>query len=339
MTARVKEARMNNAFRALGLACALAIASWGAAQAQTSGPSSGYPDRAIHWILPGAPGSPPDLAARIVSERLATALGQPVVVENHPGASGTIALAAVARSAADGYTFGILSLPQIVAPAVLARVPYDTERDLRPVAQLVWVSNVLVVRSGMPARSVAELVAAAKAKPGEFTFASVGNGSLPHLAGELFRERAGIDIRHIPFKSGPYATAAIMGGQVDLYFGAPSNFAAGIRSGKVRALATPAHSRLERFPEVPTIAEAGFEGFEMRDWFVMAAPAGVPGTIIDRMAAEVRKIIAAPEVSRRLTSLSMEPVPDSTPEKARALVHSELQRWTAFVRAAGIHAD
>jgi len=330
---------MKTGFRYLGLACVLTVAPWGSALAQPAGAPQAYPTHAIRWILPGAPGSPPDVAARIVGVPLALALGQPVIVDNRPGASGTIALAAVAKAAPDGYTFGMLSMPQAAAPALYPQLPYDTDRDLAPVAQLVWNLSLLVVRSGIPVRSVNELIAAAKAKPGQLTFASVGNGSLPHIAGELFRQRAGIDIRHIPFKSGPPAFAALMGDQVDMFISGASTVSTGILSGKLRALATVSPSRLAAFPEVPTMAEAGLKGIEMRDWFAMTAAASVPGNIIERMAAEIRKAIALSEVGARLRAIGMEPVLDSTPEQARALVRSELQRWAAVVREAGIRAD
>ncbi len=330
---------MKTVFLFLGLACVL-TAPWGSALAQPAGVPQAYPTHAVRWILPGAPGSPPDVAARIVSAPLALALGQPVIVDNRPGASGTIALATMAKAAPDGYTFGMLSVPQVVAPALYPQLPYDTVRDLAPIAQLVWNSSlVVVVRSSIPVRSVNELIAAAKAKPGQFTFASVGNGSLPHIAGEFLRLRAGIDIRHIPFKSGPPAFAALMGDQVDMFVSSASTVSAGLQSGKLRALATTSPSRLASYPEVPTMIEAGFPGIEMRDWFVVTAPQGVPGTIVERIAGEVRKTMALPEVSGRLAGIGMEPVLDSTPEQARALVRSELQRWATVVREAGIHAD
>jgi tripartite-type tricarboxylate transporter receptor subunit TctC len=330
---------MRTGFRYLVLACALTVAPWGSPLAQPPGAPQAYPARALHWILPGAPGSSPDVAARIVGAPLAVALGQPVIVDNRPGATGTIALATVAKAAPDGYTFGMISMPQAAAPVLYPQLPYDTDRDFAPVVQLVWNSSLLVVRSGIPARSVKELIAAARANPGQFTFASVGNGSLPHIAGELFRLRAGIDIRHIPFKSAQPAIAALMGDQADMVVLGAVTVSAGIQSGKLRALATVSPSRLAGYPDVPTMAEAGFKGFEMRDWFAMTAPAGVPGNILDRMAAEVRKAIALPEVGARLAAIGMEPVLDSTPEQARALVRSELQHWATVVREAGIHAD
>jgi tripartite-type tricarboxylate transporter receptor subunit TctC len=328
---------MVNRFRILGFACGLLLA--GATQAQSNGASAAYPTRPIHWILPGAPGSPPDVAARIVGEGLARELGQPVIVENRPGASGTIALAAVAKSAPDGYTLGMLSAPQMVAPSIFPALPYDTLHDFVPVTQFVQTRFLLAVRADSPVHTVAELVAAAKANPGRLTFASVGNGSVPHLAGELLRLRANIDMRHIPYKSGPFALTALLGGQVDMVFAPPSTLSVHTKSGKLRALATLAPSRLAEYPDVPTMAQAGFPGIEMGDWFSIAAPAGTPRDVVDRLSDAVRKVLASGGASERLASAGFAPVLDSGPDRFALVVQSELQRWATVVRAAGIHAD
>jgi tripartite-type tricarboxylate transporter receptor subunit TctC len=328
---------MVNRFRILGFACALLVA--GTAQAQSNGTLAAYPARAVHWILPGAPGSPPDVAARIVGEGLAKELGQPVIVENRPGASGTIALAAVAKSAPDGYTLGMFSVPQIVAPSVFPTLAYDTLHDFVPVTQFVQTRFLLAVRADSPIRTVAELIATAKANPGRLTFSSPGNGSVPHLAGELLRLRAKIDIRHIPYKSGPFAVTALLGGQVDMIFSTPSSLSAHLKSGKLRALATLTSSRLPEYPDVPTIAQTGFPDIEMGDWFSIAAPAGTPRSIVDRLSAAVREVLAQSETSERLTSAGFAPVLDSGPDRFALVVQSELQRWATVVREAGIHAD
>jgi tripartite-type tricarboxylate transporter receptor subunit TctC len=328
---------MMNGFRILGLACGLLVA--GAPQAQSNGAQAAYPAHPIHWILPGAPGSPPDVAARIVGEGLARELGQPVIVENHPGASGTIALAAAVKSAPDGYTLGMLSVPLVVAPSVFPALAYDTRRDVVPVTQFAQTRYLLAVRSDSQIHTVEELVSAAKANPGRLTFSSAGNGTVPHLAGELLRLRAGIDIRHIPYKSGPFALTALLGGQVDMLFSTPSSLSAHLKSGKLRALATPAPSRLPGYPEVPTTAEAGFPGIELSDWFSIAAPAGTPRGIVDRLSDAVRKVLASGGASERLTSAGFTPVLDSGPDRLAMLVQSELKRWATVVREAGIHAD
>ena len=327
---------MVNCFRILGFACAVLVGT--ATQAQSNG-AAAYPAHPIHWILPGAPGSPPDVAARIVGEGLARELGQPVIVENRPGASGTIALAAVAKSAPDGYTLGMLSVPLVVAPSVFPALAYDTERDVVPVTQFAQTRYLLAVRSDSQIHTVEELVAMAKANPGRLTFSSAGNGTVPHLAGELLRLRAGIDIRHIPYKSGPFALTALLGSQVDMLFSTPSSLSAHLKSGKLRALATPAPSRLPGYPEVPTTAEAGFPGIELSDWFGIATPAGTPRAVVDRLSAAVRKVLAQSETSERLTSAGFAPVLDSGPDRFALVVQSELQRWATVVREAGIHAD
>ena len=327
---------MVSRFRILGLACALTAA--GVAQAQSSG-AAVYPARPIHWILPGAPGSPPDVAARIVGERLAAELGQPVIVENRPGASGTIALAAVAKSAPDGYTLGMLTVPQIVAPSMFPVLPYDTQHDFVPVTQFVRTRFLLAVRADSPFRSLGELISFAKGSPGHLTFASVGNGSVPHLAGELLRLEAGIDIRHIPYKSGPFAFTALLGGQVDMVFAPPSTLSVHIKSGKLRALVTLAPLRLPEYPDVPTIAEAGFPGLEMGDWFSIVAPAGTPPAIVDRLSGAAHKALAQGGASERLASAGFAPVLDSSPDRFALVIQSELKRWATVVREAGIHAD
>jgi tripartite-type tricarboxylate transporter receptor subunit TctC len=327
---------MTNGLRSAGLACALLIA--GVAQAQSNG-APGYPSHPIHWILPGAAGSPPDVAVRIVGEGLARELGQPVIIENRPGASGTIALAAVAKSAPDGYTLGFLSVPLMAAPSLIPALPYDTLHDFIPVAQLARVRFLLAVRADSPFRSLEGLISSAKANPGRLTFASVGNGSVPHLAGELLRLRAGIDIRHIPYKSGPFAFTALLGGQVDMVFAPPSTLAAHLKSGKLRALATLEPSRLPEYPEVPTIAQAGFPGMEMGDWFNMVAPAGTPQSIVDRLSAAVRKVLGRSDASGRLAAAGFAPAAESGPDKLAGFVESELKRWAVMVREAGIHGD
>lgn len=326
-----------SASRILALACALLAA--GATRAQSNEASAAYPAHPIHWILPGAPGSPPDVAARIVGDGLAKELRQPVIVENHPGASGTIALGAVAKSAPDGCTLGMLSMPLLIAPSIYPALAYDMERDLVPVVEFVRFRFLLAVRSEGPIQSVADLIAAAKANPGRLTFASASNGTVPHLAGELLRRRAGIDIRHIPYKSGPFALNALLGGQVDMLFAPPSTLSAHLRAGKLRALATLAPSRLPEYPDVPTMAQAGVPGIEMGDWFGIVVPAGTPKGIVGEISAAVHRSLARTGVRERLTAAGYGPVLDSSPERFASFVRSESERWSAFVHEAGIRAD
>lgn len=308
------------------------------ARADTSAPRD-YPARSIRLIVPGAPGVPPDLAARVISDRLATALGKPIVVDNRPGATGTIALAELAKAPADGYTIGMLGMPHIVAPNFFPQLAYDTARDLAPVSQVVWSSQLLVVGSGSPWRSLDDLLGAARASPGNLTFASGGSGVTSHLVGEMLRLRAGVDIRHIPFKGSMASLAAVMGGQTDFVF-APAGTAVGlVKSGKLRPLAAATPARLVAYPDVPTMAELGYPAFDVRDWNGIVAPAGTPKEIIARLASEIRNAIADPLVKERLAAISMEPALESNPEQFGALIRAELARWAKFVRDTGIRAD
>jgi tripartite-type tricarboxylate transporter receptor subunit TctC len=298
-----------------------------------------YPARPIRLIVPSAPGSPPDVAARAISERLASALGKPVIVENRPGATGTIGLAEIAKAPPDGYTIGSLSMPYTVAPNLYAKLAYDTARDLAPVRQLVWSSQLLVVRAGSPWRSLDDLLAAARANPGSLTFSSGPPGVTSHLVGEMLKLRAGIDIRAIPFKGSMEGLAAVMGGQTDFMFTPTGNAIGPVKSGKLRPLATATPARLAAYPDVPTMAELGYPGFDVRDWHGIVAPAGTPKPIVARLAAEIRAATADPAVKERLTAISMEPAVDSSPEQFGTLIRAELERWAKFVRESGIRAD
>lgn len=300
--------------------------------------SSSYPTRLIKIIAPTPPGSPPDLIARIIGEKLGGIFGQTVVVENRPGASSTIGLNAVAKSPPDGYTLGILSLPSIASPALIAKMPYDTEKDLAPVSLMVWEYHLLVVPAGSPARSVADLVAAAKAKPGVLKFSSGGNGTPAHLAGELFKREAGVDMVHIPYKGAPAGAIAMLTGDVDMMIGAIGALSVHITSGKLRPLATSALQRLPSYPEVPTLVESGYSRIGNLGWLGVVAPTGTPKAVIARLHVEIGKAIANLELKERLASQGMEPT-SMGPEEFGVNIRSELQRWTKVVHDAGIKAD
>jgi tripartite-type tricarboxylate transporter receptor subunit TctC len=298
-----------------------------------------YPARSIRLIVPGAPGVPPDLAARIVGERLASALGKPIVIENRPGATGTIALAELAKAPADGYTIGTLGLPYTVAPSLYPKLAYDTARDFAPVGQVLWSSQLLVVDSGSSWRSLQELVTAAGGNPGKLAFSSGQVGVPSYLVGEMLKLRTRADIRAIPFKGAMEGLAAVMGGQTDFMFAPAGSAAALVKSGKLRPLATATPGRLAAYPDVPTMAELGYPGFDVRDWNGIVAPAGTPPGIVARLAVEVRNAVAAPVVRERLAAISMEPALDSSPEQFGALIRAELARWAKFVRDTGLRAD
>jgi len=298
-----------------------------------------YPDKPIRLIVSGAPGTPPDALARIVAEQLTAGLGKPVLVENRPGGSGIVAMGSVAKAAPDGHTLATIGLPQIVAPSLMSEMPYDTVRDFAPVIQLTWSANVLVVRASSPLKTLAELLSVAKAKPGALTYASGGNGTPSHLASELLKRHAGIDVRHVPYKGIPAGLAAVMGEQVDVAFAGIATALPLLRSGRLRALATAGARRLPALPDVPTVAELGFAGYQQNEWYGVVAPAATPPQIIARLAAELARIVAAPEVQARLTHLGLYPVENSSPEALGALIRSELPRWKEIVREAGIQAE
>ena len=327
---------MNARIRTQGLALLslLAIASFGA-QAKDVEP---YPSKPIKLIVPTVPGPPPDVVARLLGEKLAAAFGRPLVVENRPGAIGTIGLNAVAKASADGYTLGLIALPYIVAPSLLATVPYDTERDLAPVAMINWSYTLLAVTGASNVRSVADLVAVANAKPGTLKFSSGGNGTPPHLAGELFIRAAGVQITHIPYKGSPAGVMALLAGDVDLTFGATAMVSPHLKSGKLRALATVAPRRATLHPEIPTLIELGYAGLAVSDWQGVVAPAGTPRDVIARLHAEIVKLLVTPDFRERLHALGLEPSALG-PELFAAHIQNEIHRWGRLVRAAGIRAD
>jgi tripartite-type tricarboxylate transporter receptor subunit TctC len=294
-----------------------------------------YPSKPIRLFVSTGPGAPPDVMARLLGEKLVASLGQPVIVENRPGASGSIGMAAVAKAPPDGYTIGIFSMGYTTAPSLVAHMPYDTEKDLAPVTMLARDSNLLIVPAASPAKSVAELVALAKAKPGQLKFSSGGNSTPAHLAGELLKREAKIDIVHIPYKTPPAGAAAVLAGDVDMMFGATVAVTPYIRSGRVRVLATATPKRLPAFPDVPTLVEQGFPEVVVSNWSGVVAPAGTPKEIIDRLGTEIRRILAMPDVLARLERLGVEATPASA-EEFGALIRSELKRWNQLVRDAGI---
>ena len=298
-----------------------------------------WPSKPIRIIAASAPGSPPDVVARIVGERLIAALGQPFVVENRPGAIGTIGLNAVAKATPDGYTFGVISLPNLIAPTLLRNVPFDMVADLAPVIQTNWESHLLVVLASSPWKSVKDIVAQAKSQPDRITFASGGNATPAHLSGEFFKRTTGIDIRHVPFKGASAGVTAVVGGEVDTMFAATPAAGPHIQSGRLRALATPAPRRIPAFADVPTMIELGYAGVEIRSWQGLVAPRATPKVIIDRMASEIAKSAALPDIKARFATLGLETVAEGGSEAFGVLIRSESVRWSKVARDAGLRAD
>lgn len=285
-------------------------------------------------VVGGPPGTPGDLLARTLAGPLAAELGQPVVVENRPGAAGTVALAAVARGKADGNLLGVMGLQSAVAPALLKAMPYDTARDLAPVRQLTTVSNVLVVRTDSPWTGLDDLLKAGRQEA--LTYASGGNATPAHLAAELLAQESGVRLRHIPFGGAAAAVTALLGGHVQLMFATVPAAAAQVRSGKLRALAASSQERLPLLPEVATLAELGWPGAVMRDWHGVVAPPGTPAARIHQLAEAAARVLAQASVRERLAAQGLEPVAASGPPEFRRWIGQETQLWSGIVQRAGI---
>lgn len=308
------------------LACAAPLA------AQTS-----HPAKAVRLLSGAPPGTPGDVVARTLVEPLSALLGHPVVIENRAGAVNTIAMAAVAKADPDGHTLGIFGMPSTVAPSLLAAMPYDTVRDLSPVRQLSWVSNVLVVRPGSALASIPDLIAAARARPRQLTYASGGNGTPAHLAGALFGLAAGIELQHIPYKGVVAGLGAVMGEQVEMMFAVAPAALPQIAAGRLRALATPAPERLKVLPQVPTLVELGY-AVDVRDWHGIVAPAATPEPVVRRIAAALGETLAREDIRGRLARAGLEPA-ESDPAAFAAHIRAELAKWEKVVRQAGIKPD
>ena len=298
-----------------------------------------YPDRPVRIIVPFPAGGPADALARIVGERLAQSLGKPFVIENKAGAGGNIGMEQGARAAPDGYTLTLAPVGNLtVAPALYAKLPYDPVKDVAPITVLAAVPNILIVHPSVPAKTVAELIALAKAKPGSLNYASPGNGSIPHLAAELFKRVAGVDVVHVPFNGVAPATNAVLSGEVQMFFAQSSSALPQWRAGKVVALGVATRKRLASAPELPTIAEQGFPDFEATSWYGLVAPAGTPSSIVERLHGEIVRALALPEVRERIAGLGAETVGNS-PSEFAAMQKAEAARWIKIAREANIHAD
>ena len=297
-----------------------------------------YPDRPVKMIVPFAPGGATDIIARTVAQKLADRMGQPVVIENKPGAGTTVGNAEVAKAKPDGYTLLFAPTPFVISQAVYPTLPYDPKKDFAPVSLLATSPFILVVNAGVPSRSIAELVSAAKAKPGTITFCSAGNGTVPHLAGELFRMRAGVDIVHVPYKGGGPAITDLVGGQVNMMFATPIEVAQHVQSGKLRVLGATSLKRLPAFPDVPTLAESGYPGFEVASFFGVLAPTGTAAPIVDKLAADLAWVMEQPEVREKFASQSAAANVQGPAAFAKFL-DAERDKWTDIVKKSGAKVD
>ena len=303
------------------------------ASAPVHAQTADYPSKVIKIIVPFTAGSATDIMARIVGERLTASMGQPVVIENRPGAGGTLGAAQVAKSEPDGYTLLVVSTGHVVNPALYGNLPYDTVADFAGVTPLASLPNMLVVAANSPFKTMAELIATAKAKPGQLNYASAGVGSATHVNAEKFRALTGTQITHIPFKGTPETIVEVSSGRVDLMFTPVLASIPSIRENRMRALAVSTAKRSSALPDVPTVAEAGLPGFVFDFWIGLLAPAKTPRPIVNKLNAEVRKVLTQPDVLERLSKLGAEPMP-MTPERFDSYIKEEFNTLGAIMKAA-----
>lgn len=297
-----------------------------------------YPTKPITFIVPYAAGGGTDVISRMLQPGLLENLGQPVIVDNRPGGGATIGMNMAAKSPPDGYTLGIANLAFTSNPCLRSQMPFDTEKDLVAVSQVYSHPLLLAVNPSVPARSLKELIALAKAKPGSLNYGSAGNGTVSHLMGELFKYTIGIDIVHVPHKGAAPQVISALGGETQVLFTGTASSIQHLKTGKLVPLAVTAGKRDILLPDVPTVAEAGVPGFEVVEWGGVMAPAGTPKAIIDRLHQAIAKTTARPDVKERLMQLSAVAI-GSTPEEFAAFIKSEITRWCKLVKAVGIRAD
>ena len=304
----------------------------GAASAQT------YPSRPIRYIVPQAPGGSSDTLARIITQPVSSALGQQIVVDNRPGATGIIGAEAVVKANADGYTLLQAATSHATNPAMHARLPYDSLRDFAPISLLSQQPNIFVVHPALPVTNIQSLIAYVKSRPGQLNFASSGTGGSQHLAGELLKGMTGIDMVHVPYKGSPPALVDLLAGRVPIMSSTMPPVLPHIRSGKVRALAVTSVKRSGAVPDIPTVAESGVPGYEAIAWQGLLAPAGTPRPVVNRINAEFVNVLKRPEIVAKLNEQGYETVA-STPEWFASYTKSEIAKWSRVIKAAGLKGE
>ncbi|MBI2224756.1 MAG: tripartite tricarboxylate transporter substrate binding protein [Betaproteobacteria bacterium] len=297
-----------------------------------------YPAKSIRIVVPFAPGGGADIIARILGQKMTDSWGQQVVVDNRAGASGNIGAEIVAKAAPDGHTLLMASSALAINPSVYRSVPYDPIKDFAPITQPALLPNILVVHSSVPVKTVRDLIALAKSRPGQLAYASAGAGTGTHLAAEMFKLQAGVDMVHVPYKGGGAVISDLLGGQVALTFATLPSVMPYVKAGRLRALAMTTTKRWPGLPTVPTIAESGFPGFEISTWIGLLAPAGTPKDVVGKLHGEVTRILKLPDVRERFDSLGMEPVGDS-PEQFARYIRSELAKYAKVVRQSGARVE
>ena len=320
------------------VAAMLYAATSALAQISSAGSGATYPAKPIRVIVGFPPGSGADITARVIGAKAGEALAQQVIVDNRPGAASNIAAELSAKAPPDGYTLFIGTVANTINATLYPKLPFDFARDFAPVALTTAAPNVLVVHPSVPAKSVKELVALAKGRPGQLNFASSGTGTAPHLSGELFKALAGVNLVHIPYKGSPPAVTDLMAGEVALMFSPSSTVLPHVKSGRLRALAVTTASRLPSLPDLPTVAESGLKGYETITWFGFVAPAKTPPAVVTRHNAEIVKVLALPDVRNQFGIQGIE-VLGGTPEQFASTIRDEIAKWAKVIRLSGAKAE
>ncbi len=318
-------------------ALVLGLAVFGFALAHGQ-PVASYPAKAIRIIVPFPPGGTTDVLARILSQRMTAAWGQPVLVENRPGAGSTLGADMVAKSPADGYTLLMGAAHHTIAQSVYAKLPYHFGRDFAPVSVIAVVPNMVVVNAAVPARTIEEFVALAKSQPGKLNYGTAGAGTAHHLIGEMFKLQAGVDLQHIPYKGSAPAVSDLVGGQVQVMFDTVTSGLPQVKAGKTRALAVTTAKRSSALPDVPTLSETVLPGFDVGTWFGVLAPAGTPAAVIEKIRAEIDQMVNAPDIRKQFLEMGAEPV-GNTPAQMAAQIKSELTSYEALAKQIRLVVD
>jgi tripartite-type tricarboxylate transporter receptor subunit TctC len=316
---------------------AICIAMLAAALAQTASAQQ-YPVKPVRIIVPYLAGGAVDFVGRTLAQKLTESWGQPVVVENRPGAGSNLGAEIIARAPPDGYTLYVGGAANTVNVTLYHKLSFDFVKDLAPISLVTIAPNILVVHPSVPARSVKQLIALAKSKPGALNYASAGNASSNHLCGELFKTMAGVDIVHVPYKGGSGAVTALLSGEVTMYFGTMPSSLPNARAGRLRALAITSAKRSQTVPDLPTISESGLPGYDLSAWHGLFATAGTPPAVIDKLYREIARILALPEIRERMAVQGVDIVA-STPAELAAYIQADIPKFARLVKAAGIQVD
>jgi tripartite-type tricarboxylate transporter receptor subunit TctC len=326
---------MNSRYRGILALCGILLAG---SASPSFGAESAYPTRPVRLLIPFAPGGGADALARIITPRLHESMGQPWIVDNRGGAAGNLAAETVVNATPDGYTvFQGFGTVLTVNPS-LYKLPFSMEKDLQPVTVLATAQYILVLHPSVPASTLKEFIAVAKQKPRGFNYASAGVGSPLHLAAELFRKRAGVDMVHVPYKGGGPAAASVLAGETQVLFGSVASSMPQVKAGKLKALATTGLKRSKVAPELPTIAESGFPGFDVSSWYALLVPARTPASIVDRLRAAAIKVLALSDVAEQMGRQGLE-IETSTPAELAARIKAETRTWADVIKSAGIRAE